>query len=69
MRFNLDFIWISDGKVSEITQNVEKPPTPDTPVSELIIYSSADPVDMMLEVEAGFTQSHNIQVGDSVKLE
>lgn len=62
----LDFIWINDGKVSQITDNVQ--PEPSTPENELKIYTPDRPIDYMLEVGAGFVQKNNIKSGDSVDL-
>lgn len=67
MLFDLDFIWIKDGKVVEITQNVPKP-MPNQSASSLTIYRPQQPVDQMLEVPAGFAQQHLIEVGDRAVL-
>ena len=64
MSFSLDFIWIKDGKVSEIT--------PDVPIQanaadrDLNTYLPVNPIDSMLEVNAGWAQTHDIKVGDAV---
>jgi uncharacterized protein len=66
MRFALDFIWIKDNKIVEITANVlHQPNVADT---ELKLYYPANPVDSMLEVNAGFTSKNGIKVGDSINL-
>lgn len=62
----LDFIWIRDGKITEITPNV--PTQLNVPLSQLKSYLPAEPVDWMLEVNAGFAAKHGIKVGDSVSL-
>lgn len=66
MQFDLDFIWINDGKVVEITPNVPKP-EPGMLSSELPTYQPSVPVNAMLEVNAGFAAQQGIQVGDVVK--
>ncbi len=53
MRFALDFIWIRDGIIIEATENV-LPPKYGAKNEELEIYSAKEPVDMVLEVSAGF---------------
>ncbi len=67
MKFDLDFIWIKDGKVFEITPNVPHPSV-GVPTNDLPTYRASSPVDAMLEVNAGFAQAKGIQVGDVVKL-
>jgi hypothetical protein len=64
MRFGLDFIWIKDGKVVDITPNV---PTPrdDQPLQ---IYSPSQPADMVLEVSDGQAAWFGIQKGQEVRL-
>lgn len=61
MHFPLDFIWISNKKVSDIT---EKVPNPQNPGDQLPLYSSREPVDMVLEVNAGFVEKNHIKIGD-----
>jgi len=64
MNFPLDFIWIKDGKVTQITPNV--PAQPNTSDKDLTTYLPANPIDSMLEVNAGWAAKNDIQVGDSV---
>lgn len=65
MRFPLDFIWIKDKKVVDITKNV---PSPEGEKNEdLPILTPNQPVDSVLEVNAGLVDSHEIKVGDSIK--
>lgn len=65
MKFPLDFIFINSGKVVDILRNVPVQPA-GTPDSNLPVYEPVVPVDMMLEVNANFADSHGIKVGDSV---
>ncbi len=67
VHFSLDFVWILDNKVVDVTQNVP-PPAPDQSVSSLPIYESNSPINKVLEVNGGYASSHNIQVGDSITL-
>lgn len=67
MLFDLDFIWISQGKVVETIENIPAP-LPTTPLSELPTYAPQQNVDQMLEVPAGFAEEHNIKIGDSIIL-
>lgn len=63
----IDIIWINDGKVSQITSNIQ-PPQPGTKDQDLQLYSPDDPYDYVLEVTAGFSQKKGINVGDTVDL-
>lgn len=67
MLIPLDFIWISDGKVIRIDKNIPAP-APGTNDNQLKTYSAGQPVDYILEVNAGFCDKNNIEVGDSVDL-
>lgn len=67
MLIPLDFIWIKNNKVSEITINVPAPQN-GTPDNQLQIYKPTNPIDYVLEVNAGFVGRHNILVGDNVNL-
>ena len=67
MKIPLDFIWISNGKVVEITPNVPAPAS-NTPDSQLKIYQPNENIDYVLEVNAGFAGKNNIKIGDPVDL-
>lgn len=57
----LDFIWIKDNQIVDITQDIK--PEDYQPPKFLVPKNKADKV---LEVNAGFTQKFNIKVGDKV---
>lgn len=67
MKFDLDMIWIKEMKVVEITKNV---PAPDlsVPLNQLPTYGPNQPVEMVLEVEAGKVGQWGIEVGDELIL-
>jgi uncharacterized membrane protein (UPF0127 family) len=65
MAIAIDIIWINDGKVSQIDKNIPAP-SANTPDSALTLYVPDDPIDFVLEVNAGFSDRNNIKVGDSV---
>ncbi|MEO8065276.1 MAG: DUF192 domain-containing protein [Candidatus Doudnabacteria bacterium] len=60
----LDFIWVRNGKVVEITPNVL--PQPDAADADLIRYMPSVPVDSTIEVNAGWSAKNGIKVGDWV---
>ena len=53
MNFALDFVWIRDSVIVDITENVP-PPQPATPDRQLPLYFPNTPADMMLELNAGW---------------
>lgn len=63
MQFPIDIIWISDGKVVDITPNV-----PVSPSDKLPTYSPREPINMVLETRAGWAVQNNIQLGDTLIL-
>lgn len=67
MRFALDFIWIRKMKVVDILKNAQ-PPQPGQADETLPVYVPNQPVDSVLEVNAGFVDSHGIKVGDIVDI-
>lgn len=60
----LDIIWINDDKVAQITKNIQ--PEPEKSDRELTRYNPDKPVDYVLEVNAGFSDKNNFNVGDSI---
>jgi uncharacterized membrane protein (UPF0127 family) len=62
MLIPLDFIWVRDGRVTEITPDVPAPVNGNLP-----LYQPKDPVTNVLEVSAGFAKRHSIQVGTLVE--
>lgn len=68
MNFAIDIIWIDDGKVVQIDQNL--PPTkPETPDAEIPLYLPKQPIDQVVELAAGEVKNKKIKVGDRVVLE
>ncbi len=67
MSFDLDLIWIDQNRVAEITLGAKKP-QPGQTEADLPVYQPTQPVDMILEVEAGFVQARQVEVGDQLKI-
>ncbi len=62
MKFALDFIWIDDTKIVDITENVPPPLSGKPPET----VSPKQPVNRILEVNAGTVERLGIQIGDTV---
>ena len=67
MKFPIDFIWINSGIIVDITKNAF-PPNAGEADDQLKIYTSSQPVTSVLEVNAGFVDSHNIKIGDKIEI-
>lgn len=67
MKFSLDFIWIKDEKVVDFIKNAQAP-LPGQKDNELPLYAPNQPIDSLLEVNAGYIDSKNVKVGDEVKI-
>lgn len=67
MLFPIDIVFIKNAKVVHIEHNVPNP-SPDTPLNELPSYVSPKPVDMVLEVTAGWSVENDIEIGDVLEL-
>lgn len=63
MHFPIDIIWLNDDSVAYINENVSNNFNPVNPA----FYYAPKPVRYVLEVNAGFAQSHNIKPGDKVR--
>ena len=61
MEFPLDIIFIADGRIINIAENLE--PEGNNPINK---YKSIAPADKVLELNGGYCQKHGIEVGDSV---
>ena len=64
MLIPLDFIWITDDRVVEITPNVAAP-APNASDRDLQIYEPHEVIDYVLEINAGVAAKNNIKVGDN----
>lgn len=58
MKFDLDFIWIENGRVVYLSEHVSNPATIYPPM----------PVDRVLEVPSDFVQQNHIAVGDKIEV-
>jgi len=65
MKFPIDIIWIDNNKIVQIDKNISNPET-GTPDSELKHYTPKIPIDLVLEVNAGFIKKNNIKVGNKI---
>jgi len=65
MRFPIDMIWIYQGKIIAINRNVPVPLVGTKP-ADLPTYSPKEPVDYVLEVNAG--ASSGVNIGDQFEL-
>lgn len=67
MKIAIDIIWINDDKIVKIDKNVPIP-IGGTLDNKLPIYSPGTPIDYVLEVNSGFSDLNNINVGDMADL-
>ena len=72
MRFPIDIIWIDDlpageKKIVDIAENAV--PEPDKNDEELKRYQPRSEAKYILEVNAGLSKLHNLQIGDTVTFE
>ncbi len=65
MNFPLDFIWINNHRVVNLSENIP-PPKDISDKPETL--SSVYPVDNVLEVNAGYISRHGVKIGDAVVL-
>ena len=62
MKFPLDIIWIDGGTIVDITRDVPPPQNNEPPKT----VNPSVPADRVLEVNAGWTRLHTINIGDTV---
>jgi len=67
MLIPIDIIWINDGKVVKIDKSLQ-PPDKDIPEGHLTLYYPLKPIDYVLEVNAGFSDSNGVGLGTEVDL-
>lgn len=70
MKFDLDLIWIKDKKIIGITAKVSAP-VKDKGLrikdNELPVYYPPSGVDLVLEVNAGWSERNGVKIGDEVR--
>jgi uncharacterized membrane protein (UPF0127 family) len=66
MKFNLDFVWLRNLQIVQLTENVPAPAT-GTPTTSLPTFSADQPVDMVLEMPQGSIQKLKLKVGGTLK--
>ena len=68
VEFAIDIIWIDENKkIVDIAPNV--PPEPDKGEKELTRYKPKSDAKSVLEINAGISALHNLQIGDQVAFE
>lgn len=53
MRMDLDFVWLREGEIVDLTENV---PAPKETFEELTVYQATVPIDSVLEFRAGWVE-------------
>ncbi|MBX4206103.1 DUF192 domain-containing protein, partial [Candidatus Microgenomates bacterium] len=64
MAISIDIIWIQNGRIVQIDKNV--PAEPGVSDQNLKRYTYPGNIDQVLEVTSGWSDRHNIKVGDSI---
>lgn len=65
MRFEIDILWIRDGRLVGVTPDVPLPKSP----RALPQFRSPVPCDVVLELRAGSARRWGLLIGDSVRIE
>lgn len=64
MKFPIDIIWLRAGRIADIARSVQPPASPSE--SPEVYYPRSD-ADAVLELRAGFSADHHLQINDLVK--
>jgi uncharacterized membrane protein (UPF0127 family) len=64
MKFPIDIIWISGKTIAGFAESVN--PEPEKTIFSLTSYSPPQPVDTVLEINAGLVKQYGFQIGDQV---
>lgn len=64
----IDFVWINQGQIVDITANVP-PPASDAGLTDVLIYQPRQPANVVLEVSAGFAAAHHLSIGDPAEVD
>jgi hypothetical protein len=64
MRFPLDFLWIRDGRIVDLFEEVPPPLPGQVPRT----VASPEPAQCILEVPAGFIRAHGLRRGDAAEV-
>lgn len=64
MNFPLDIIWIRQGRIVDISENIPYPVGDQQPVTA----RPQTPADAVLEVNADFTEKYGIKIGNKVEV-
>ncbi|MEK7148773.1 MAG: alpha/beta fold hydrolase [Patescibacteria group bacterium] len=67
MKFPIDIIWIAGGRVVNFAERA-KVQAPETPDNELQIYYPDSSANLVLEVNAGYVESHDVRIGDTLAI-
>jgi uncharacterized membrane protein (UPF0127 family) len=66
MKFPIDIIWINDNEIVDISKNV---PVPDaSTTTQPPNYSPSEPVNYVLEVNAGYVDKYNVEIGNTIEI-
>ncbi len=69
MRFDIDIVWIRDGRIVDISPFVPAPRANATLMDALPTFSPKEPADTVLEVAAGTARTRGWSAGDAVRFE
>ncbi|MFA6307999.1 MAG: DUF192 domain-containing protein [Patescibacteria group bacterium] len=67
MNFAIDLLWIDGQQIVAYEKNMLAP-VKDLSISELPRYTSPQPVDKVLEIQAGLIDSLDIKIGDNINI-
>lgn len=67
VEYPIDIVWLVDGTIVDITQNVP-PESAITAPADYKRYQPNQPVNQVLEVNAGYVPAHGIAIGDTIEL-
>ena len=63
MEFPIDIVWFNDGKVIDIAPNIQPE---DVPEAQLTKYYPRQEANVILELSAGWAESHDLKIGDKL---
>jgi len=66
MRFPIDIVWLHEGRVVDIAPAV--PTEPGVPHHSLSVYRPRTDATMVLELLAGYSAQHGLEIGDTLRL-